>query len=131
MSQKRKVELTQKTFNEKYTFEPELNPISRQLADDDRPTDFDEKIRKLAVIDVAKKECLMEQLRVQEDSKYTYTPQINRKSEMIADKTRDPSKLTDWTERESKRIDRLKVCATIIDRLSKMNECASAGSSLC
>lgn len=131
MSQKRKVELTQKTFNEKYTFEPELNPISRQLADDDRPTDFDEKIRKLAVVDVAKKECLMEQLRVQEDSKYTYTPQINRKSEMIADKTRDPSKLTDWTERESKRIDRLKVCATIIDRLSKMNGCVSAGSSLC
>ncbi len=86
-----------------------LNPISRQLAEDDRPTDFDEKIRRLAVVDVAKKECLLQQLRTAEDNKYNYRPELNRNSELIAEKTRDPAKLTDWTEKEKRRVDKLKV----------------------
>lgn len=125
MSQKRKAELSQKTFNEKFTFEPELNPISRQLAEEDRPADFEEKIRKLAVVDVAKKECLLEQLRREEESKYTYKPELNKKSEIIAEKTRDPAKLTDWVEREKKRVEKLKVKLVLWQAIEeeKMREC--------
>lgn len=105
---KRKAELESKA-NAQHSFEPSLNLVSRQLAETERPTDFEEKIRKVAVVDLEMKESKLHQLRQAELAKYSFKPEINRTSEQIAEKTRDPSKLTDWQEKERKRIEKLKV----------------------
>lgn len=93
----------------KNTFEPTINLVSRQLAEAERPADFDEQIRKLAVVDLEAKEARLQQLRKAEMAKYNFKPEINKTSDQIAEKTRDPSKLTDWQEKEKKKIEKLKV----------------------
>lgn len=105
---KRKAELEAQVMAD-HTFEPTINLVSRQLAETDRPADFDEQIRKLAVVDLEQKESRLQQLRKEELAKYNFKPEINKTSEQIAEKTRDPSKLTDWQEKEKKRIEKLKV----------------------
>lgn len=115
-NQKLKAEM-KRMEEERFPFKPEINVISRQLVEEGGPVDMNEKVRKLAIMDKEKHDCLIAQLVSQEQNKYSFKPELCKKSEILA-KERDPTQLTDWAEREQRRLDRMKVV-----EVWRMREC--------
>ena len=105
---KNKEELKRKVFKEECPFKPDINVVSRQLAEPTDRLDFEERVRKLAIVDREKHEYLMSQLKKEEEAKYNFKPALNKKSEQMA-KNRDPNSLLDWNSREQKRLEKVKV----------------------
>lgn len=108
-NQKKKAEMKEQNLKDTCPFRPELNQVSRQLIEDDGPKNLADHIRKVAVVDRERHETLMEHLRQEELGKHSFKPSLNRKSQDIASRSRDPTKLTNWTEKETKRVTKMKV----------------------
>jgi len=80
-------------------------------------------VRKLAIVDREKHEVLLQKLLEEEQAKYSFKPELNKKSEALA-QNRDPNQLLDWEEREKRRLEKLKVlaCEQLLEE-EKMREC--------
>lgn len=100
--------MREQQYREQHTFHPQIDEISKKLVEEGEPIDMNERIRRLAITDAEKKQGLIQKLTAEEMAKCPFKPDINKKSATIAEKSRDPSKLTDWTEKEKRRIEKLK-----------------------
>lgn len=101
-------EMREQQYRQAHTFKPQIDEISKKLVEEGDPVDIDERIRRLAITDPEKKQGLIQKLTAQEMAKCPFKPDINKKSAAIAEKSRDPTKLTDWTEKERRRVEKLK-----------------------
>lgn len=122
-NQKKREELYLQEQLKNCPFKPEINLVSRQLAEGEGARDLDEKVRKLAIVDKEKHEVLLQKLQDEEQAKYSFKPVLNKKSEALA-QNRDASQLMDWEEREKRRLEKLKVVSReqLVEE-EKMREC--------
>ena len=93
----------------KCDFKPKINEVSKYLVEGDpnkADEDLNERVKRLAVTDLQRREQIKKELRQQDQEQYTFKPEINQLSSMLA-RPKTFEELADYQEVQRKRTEKM------------------------